>query len=82
MGPRVGKMQQIVKVTRRGQTTIPREFRKKYSIREGDELLIEDSRDGLVIKVVPKLYDLAGIDAKYGRVKEVKQELERLREEF
>ena len=75
-------MQKIVKVTRRGQTTIPREFREKYSIREGDELLIEDSHSGLVIRAVPKLYDLAGIDADYGTVKEVKEELEKLREEY
>lgn len=75
-------MQRIVKVTRRGQTTIPREFREKYAIHERDELIIEDTPAGLLIKLVPKLHDLAGIDADYGKVKEVKEELERLREEY
>ncbi|MFQ6106439.1 MAG: AbrB/MazE/SpoVT family DNA-binding domain-containing protein [Thermoplasmata archaeon] len=31
-------MRQIAEVTRRGQTTIPEEFRRKLSIREGDNL--------------------------------------------
>ena len=75
-------MQRIVKVTRRGQTTIPREFREKYSIHEGDELLMEDLSTGLVIRTVPRLYDLAGVDSKFGKVGEVKEELEKLREEY
>lgn len=75
-------MQRIVKVTRRGQTTVPREFREKYGIREGDELIVEDSPTGLMLRRVPKLEDLAGIDADYGSVDEVKVELDRLREQY
>jgi len=36
-------LQHVVKVTRRGQTTIPLEFRKKYGIDEGDKLVVEDT---------------------------------------
>jgi len=75
-------MQQVVKVTRRGQTTIPRDFREKYGIREGDRILVEDRDGELVIRVIPKLEALAGIYAKYGRKEELKKKLEKLREEY
>lgn len=75
-------MRNVVKVTRRGQTTIPVEFRKKFKIKEGDELWVEATDDGLLLKVIPRLEDLAGVDAKYGKVEELKRELEKLREEY
>lgn len=75
-------MPNIVKVTRRGQTTIPQEFRKKYGIKEGDELLVESTKDGLLFKVIPKLEESAGIYAKYGNVEEIKRQIDKLREEY
>jgi len=75
-------MRSIVKVTRRGQTTIPLEFRETYGIREGDELMVEATKGGLLIKVIPKLEELAGIDAKFGKTEEIKKEIEKLREEY
>jgi len=75
-------MRTIVKVTRRGQTTIPLEFREKFGIKEGDELLVESTDEGVIFKVIPRLEDLAGVDAKFGRVEEIKQKIEKLREEY
>jgi len=75
-------VQFVVKVTRRGQTTIPIALREKYGIKEGDELVVEDTGEGLLFKVIPKLEELAGIDAKFGKVEEIKQEIEKLREEY
>lgn len=75
-------MRTIVKVTRRGQTTIPLEFREKLGIREGDELLVESTEQGVIFKVIPRLEDLAGADARFGRVEEIKREIEKLREEY
>lgn len=75
-------MRTIVKVTRRGQTTIPVEFREKLGIKEGDELVVESTEDGLLFKVIPRLEDLAGVYAKFGNVEEVKREIEKLREEY
>ena len=75
-------MQSVVKVTRRGQTTIPLKFRKKYLIKEGDELVVEATDEGLLLKVIPRLESLAGVDAKFGRVDEVKREVEKVREEY
>jgi AbrB family looped-hinge helix DNA binding protein len=72
----------IVKVTRRGQTTIPVEFREKFGIKEGDELLVEATEKGLLFKPIRKLEDCAGIYAKYGNVEEIKKEIDKLREEY
>ncbi|MCD6530495.1 AbrB/MazE/SpoVT family DNA-binding domain-containing protein [Candidatus Bathyarchaeota archaeon] len=71
-----------VKVTRRGQTTIPVEIRKKLGIKEGDELLVEATRNGVLFKVIPKIEELAGIDSKFGSTEEVKREVESLRREY
>ena len=72
----------VVKVTRRGQTTIPQELREKYGIKEGDDLLIEDIDGRLVIRRVPKLQDLAGTDSDSDEAEEVKKEVEKMREEY
>ena len=75
-------MRTTVKVTRRGQTTIPKEFREKLGIKEGDELTVEPTKDGLIFKVVPRIEELAGAYSKFGKVRDVKQEIERLRAEY
>jgi len=75
-------MRNVVKVTRRGQTTIPAEFRERFGIKEGDELIVESAEEGLLLKVIPKLEDLAGAYSKFGKVEEIKQEIEKLREEY
>ena len=72
----------IVKVTRRGQTTLPLEQRTKLGIKEGDHLLIEETGQGLLVRRVPDLTDLAGVDAKYGTIEEARRMIERMREEY
>ena len=54
------RRQKIVKVTRRGQTTIPIEFRKRHRIEEGSRLFVEDRGDAIVFRPVPRLEDLGG----------------------
>jgi len=49
-----------VTVTRRGQTTIPAEFRRKYRIEEGSKLEIEDTGEGLLLKKMVSTIDLIG----------------------
>ncbi len=75
-------MENVVKVTRRGQTTIPVEFRQKFGIKEGDQLMVEATEKGLLFRPIPRLEDMAGIDAKYGKVEEVKKHIDKLREEY
>ena len=75
-------MTTTVKVTRKGQTTIPSKFRKKLGIKQGDCLVVEATEKGVLFKVVPRLEDMAGIDAEYGTPEEIKKEIEKLREEY
>jgi len=71
----------VVKVTRRGQTTIPLKFRKQCGIKEGDRLLVEVTEKGILFKPIPKLLDIAGIDAGYGTTEEINKMIDKLREE-
>ena len=75
-------MQNIVKVTRRGQTTIPAYFRQKLGIKEGDQLMVEATEQGILFKPLRRLEDCAGIYSKYGKVEEIKKEIDKLREEY
>lgn len=75
-------MENVVKVTRRGQTTIPVEFRRKFGIKEGDQLMVEATEKGLLFRLIPRLEDMAGVDAKYGKVEEIKKHIDKLREEY
>ena len=42
-----------VKVTRQGQSTIPKPLREKYSIEEGDRIIYIDMGDHITILPVP-----------------------------
>ena len=75
-------MRNVVKVTRRGQTTIPAEIRQKLDIKEGDELFVEATDQGVFFKPIPRLEDMAGVDAKYGTPEEIKKQIDKLREEY
>ncbi len=71
-----------VLVTRKGQVTIPVEYRRKYGIKEGVRVLIEDVGDGLLVKLVPNLEEQAGVDVGKYDVKELKNLPNRMREEW
>ena len=58
------------------------EHRIKLGIKEEDDLLIEETEHGLLIRRVPDLMDLAGADANYGTPTEAKKIVERMREEY
>ncbi len=47
---------QTLKISRKGQVVIPIKLRKKYSLTEGEDLIIED--EGSYIKIIPKTTDL------------------------
>jgi AbrB family looped-hinge helix DNA binding protein len=72
----------VVKVTRRGQTTIPVAIRKQCGIKEGDQLLVQLTEKGILFKPIPKLVDMAGIDAGYGTPEEINKMIDKLREEY
>ncbi|MDY6774793.1 MAG: AbrB/MazE/SpoVT family DNA-binding domain-containing protein [Halobacteria archaeon] len=78
---------EVVRVSPKGQTTIPKNLREKFGIETPGEVFIYEGRDGIVIEPVPSGEDLHGIhsgDHERGeiaeRVREIK-EGEREREE-
>ena len=76
-------MTSVVKVTRKGQTTIPVGVRQKLVIQEGDKLLVEATEHGQIIFTpIRKLEDCAGIYSKYAKPEEMKKHIDKLREEY
>lgn len=75
------RARKIVKVTRRGQTTIPVEFRRRHRIKEGTKLLIEDRGDAMVIRPVANLEDLGGFLSKTTTAERLLKILEESRED-
>jgi AbrB family looped-hinge helix DNA binding protein len=53
-------MVQEVAVTRRGQTTIPIDVRRRLGIQEGTRLRVETMGDKVVFTKIPSIFDLAG----------------------
>jgi len=47
-----------ITVTRRGQTTVPIELRKKYDIKERTALEVEDTESGILLKKAKCTLDL------------------------
>jgi AbrB family looped-hinge helix DNA binding protein len=70
-----------VLVTRKGQTTIPIDLRRKYAIEEGSRLEAIDTGSGILLKPEQTTADLAGSGAKKARVSEMKRLLDRMRAE-
>jgi AbrB family looped-hinge helix DNA binding protein len=70
-----------VLVTRKGQITVPVSLRRKYGIEEGMKMIVEDSGSGIVLKVVPRIEDLAGIDAGKITVEKAFEILDKMRSE-
>ena len=70
-----------VKVTRKGQTTIPAGIRKKHGIREGSRLRVIDTEKGIILKPALSTADLAGSGSKHSSAKEMKRKLDELRNE-
>lgn len=66
-------------VTRKGQVTIPVAKRKKYGIREGMRVLVGESSDGILIKPIIPIEDLAGIDAGKVTLDEMRKKLDHIR---
>lgn len=71
----------IVKVTRKGQITIPANCRKKYKIREGLRVAFKDEGGKLIIEPITPIEELAGVDAGKIRITAAKKMLDRMRAE-
>ncbi len=71
----------VVLVTRKGQFTIPMEYRRKYMIKEGMKVLVSDTPRGILLRPIPPLEELAGVDAGKVTVQEMKKRLDEMRSE-
>lgn len=69
------------KITKKGQMTIPVEYRRKYNLKEGVLISFEETENGLVIRPVPDITDSAGALSKYADPKELLLDLIKAREE-
>ncbi len=74
-------MESEVVVTKKGQTTIPVKFRRKFKIEEGTRLEVVETPEGILFKPKKSIWDLIGSGAPYATVEEMKKELDKLREE-
>jgi len=74
-------VRKTVKVTRRGQTTIPIEFRRRHGIEDGSTLDVEDRGDAIVLRPVARLENLGGFLAKTTTVERLLKVLEESRED-
>ncbi len=74
-------METEVVVTKKGQTTIPARLRKKFKIEEGTRLEVVETEEGILFKPKKSFWDLIGSGAQFASVEEMKNELDRLREE-
>jgi AbrB family looped-hinge helix DNA binding protein len=70
-----------VLVTRKGYVTLPIALRQKYGIKAGMKLIVEDCGSGIILKVVPRLEDLVGIDAGKISIEETFKNLDKMRSE-
>jgi AbrB family looped-hinge helix DNA binding protein len=69
----------ITRVTRKGQVTIPAEFRKQHGISEGSRVSFRESKAGLILEPVPNIEDLAGVDSQKISYKQAAKKLDETR---
>ena len=68
-----------MRITSKGQVTIPVQQRRKYGIREGMNILVRDDPKGILLTLVPPLAELAGADAGKVKLEEMRKRLDRMR---
>jgi len=73
-----------VKVSPKGQIVIPKEFRDKFGIKEGEEVVVEESRKGVLVmrkeknpvKVMVGLFERKTKKSSVELVREIRKEWE------
>ena len=72
---------EIVRVSQKGQATIPKALREKFGIETPGEVFVYEDDDRIVIEPVPSLDELHGIHAADREPGEVLERVRELREE-
>jgi AbrB family looped-hinge helix DNA binding protein len=68
-----------VTITRKGQTTIPKELRQKYNMSQGTKLQVIDTGDGVMFRKAQSTIDLIGSSKR--SFDEMKRRLDEIRRE-
>lgn len=68
------------KISSKGQVTLPKEIREKYHLKEGEEAMILQTNEGILIK--HKRVALRGMLSGKMDIKGFEKELEKLRREW
>lgn len=68
------------KISSKGQVTLPREIKEKYHLKEGEEAMILQTDEGILIK--HKRVALRGMLSEKIDIKGFEKELEKLRKEW
>lgn len=71
--------EETVLVTRKGQVTIPVNHRRKFGIRQGMRVLVKETAEGILIKLITPIEDLAGIDGGKMSLHEMRKKLDDIR---
>lgn len=68
----------VVKLTNRGMITIPASLRKKYSLRDGDQVMVVE--DEGILKIIP-IESIKDLQSRSITTKEMREILKKSREE-
>jgi antitoxin PrlF len=69
---------EVVTLSSKGQIVIPSKVRKKFSLKEGDSLVIVEENDGICLKPLVNLSELWGVD----KLKNTETMLKEMRKEW
>ena len=68
----------VVTLSSKGQIVIPSKVRKKFSLKEGDSLVIVEEKDAIRLQPLVNLSELWGVD----KLKETRPMLSEMRKEW
>ncbi len=74
------EIEEVVKVSPKGQVTLPSKLRKKMRIAKGEQLLLIKENNIIKLVPIPKLSKLAGIDKELFKGRRPSEEIEAERE--
>jgi AbrB family looped-hinge helix DNA binding protein len=69
---------EVVTLSSKGQVVIPAKVRKKFSLKEGDSLVLVEENEGIRLQPITNLSELWGAD----QLKETGQAVRKLRKEW
>jgi len=67
--------------TKKGQTTIPIQYRKKYNLKEGPRTILLRKDEALLLRPAPDIADSAGALSKYATAEKALSQILRMRKE-